>query len=408
MSGVAQGSLMQMSRKNATASWTLEGPRGKAVIEFDSFEYTSNHQADRIPVMYRLLSGLHAHLTRKEEFNVIILGLDHAGKTTVLEKVKTIFTPSQPGLNPSQITPTIGQNLGRITLSSTYLKFWDLGGSKDIRRIWEKYYDEADAICWVIDSQDRFRNGWRSDSSGRVSTSSQQPTSGGSGTDSKGKGKAKASNEPPSGSERGEGWIELEKVLQHPSIAHSNIPVLVIANKQDREPRPPPPQTGRTSAAYDPPLESDTAPDLDLEDQLLQSQDPMTVEEINELFNRLVSESERSEKARSLGLSEAHVLGVSALNGTITKNTTNQNQQNLLKQQQQQQQQSNPYIQLSSSTNPNNNHNVELRRSVSSSYLSQSYRDRPPSNSNSGKNNYIKLVDMNKFNNNNLSSNPST
>ncbi|KNF00034.1 hypothetical protein PSTG_06658, partial [Puccinia striiformis f. sp. tritici PST-78] len=46
------------------------------------------------------------------EYNVIILGLDHAGKTTVLEKVKTIFTPSQPGLNPSQITPTIGQNLG--------------------------------------------------------------------------------------------------------------------------------------------------------------------------------------------------------------------------------------------------------------------------------------------------------
>ncbi|POV99724.1 hypothetical protein PSTT_13577 [Puccinia striiformis] len=376
--------------------------------------------------MYRLLSGLHAHLTRKEEFNVIILGLDHAGKTTVLEKVKTIFTPSQPGLNPSQITPTIGQNLGRITLSSTYLKFWDLGGSKDIRRIWEKYYDEADAICWVIDSQDRFRNGWRSDSSGRVSTSSQQPTSGGSGTDSKGKGKAKASNEPPSGSERGEGWIELEKVLQHPSIAHSNIPVLVIANKQDREPRPPPPQTGRTSAAYDPPLESDTAPDLDLEDQLLQSQDPMTVEEIKELFNRLVSESERSEKARSLGLSEAHVLGVSALNGQGIREAINwlflrvatkgqsrktrqiKNQQNLLKQQQQQQQQSNPYIQLSSSTNPNNNHNVELRRSLSSSYLSQSYRDRPPSNSNSGKNNYIKLVDMNKFNNNNLSSNPST
>jgi ADP-ribosylation factor related protein 1 len=82
----------------------------------------------------------------------------------MLEKVKTIFSPSQPGLSPSQITPTIGQNIGRITLSSIYLKFWDLGGLKDIRRIWEKYCEEADAICWVLDSQDRFWNGWKSDS----------------------------------------------------------------------------------------------------------------------------------------------------------------------------------------------------------------------------------------------------
>ncbi|PLW38994.1 hypothetical protein PCASD_08416 [Puccinia coronata f. sp. avenae] len=60
----------------------------------------------------------------------------------MLEKVKTIFSPLQPGLSPSQITPTIGQNIRRITLSSIYLKFWDLGGLKDIRRIWEKYADQ--------------------------------------------------------------------------------------------------------------------------------------------------------------------------------------------------------------------------------------------------------------------------
>jgi ADP-ribosylation factor related protein 1 len=31
--------------------------------------------------MYHLLKGLHAHLTRKDEFSVLILGLDNAGKT---------------------------------------------------------------------------------------------------------------------------------------------------------------------------------------------------------------------------------------------------------------------------------------------------------------------------------------
>ncbi|PLW27372.1 hypothetical protein PCANC_25235 [Puccinia coronata f. sp. avenae] len=59
----------------------------------------------------------------------------------MLKKVKTIFSPLQPGLSPSQITPTIGQNIRRITLSSIYLKFWDLGGLKDIRRIWENQCD---------------------------------------------------------------------------------------------------------------------------------------------------------------------------------------------------------------------------------------------------------------------------
>ncbi|KAA1115915.1 ADP-ribosylation factor protein 3 [Puccinia graminis f. sp. tritici] len=340
--------------------------------------------------MYRLLSGLHAHLTRKEEFNVIILGLDHAGKTTMLEKVKTIFSPSQPGLNPSQIAPTVGQNIGRITLSSTYLKFWDLGGSKDIRSIWEKYYEEADAICWVLDSQDRFRNGWKSDGNSRSS----HEASGGSGTDAKGKGKAKAINETSAGSERGEGWAELQKVLQHPSIAHSNIPVLVIANKQDREPHQ---HAGKPSSAYDPPLDSSTSPpEIDLEDQVHQQQEPMTVHEIKEMFNRLVMESDRSEKARSLGLSEAHVLGVSAITGqgireainwlffrVATKGQSRRTQQlktqdSLLKQQQQEQQRSNPYLQHSS-----HDHHKPLVN-----------HKREPSL----KNNFIKLADLSKFN----------
>lgn len=38
--------------------------------------------------MYHLLTGLHAYLTRKETFSVIIIGLDNAGKTTMLEQIK--------------------------------------------------------------------------------------------------------------------------------------------------------------------------------------------------------------------------------------------------------------------------------------------------------------------------------
>ncbi|KAG9002569.1 ADP-ribosylation factor protein 3 [Tulasnella sp. JGI-2019a] len=136
--------------------------------------------------MYHLLRGLHEHLTRKDEFSIIIIGLDNAGKTTILEKVKTLYNPI-PGLSPGKITPTIGQNVGKITLPSTVLQFWDLGGQRDIRTIWSKYYDECHAVAYVVDASDRAR--------------------------------------------LDEGWEVFDTVLSSPQILH--VPLLLLANKQD-------------------------------------------------------------------------------------------------------------------------------------------------------------------------------
>ena len=47
--------------------------------------------------------------------------------------------------------------VGRITLSSSVLQFWDLGGQKDIRSIWPKYYSDCHAVVFVIDSTDKER-----------------------------------------------------------------------------------------------------------------------------------------------------------------------------------------------------------------------------------------------------------
>ena len=82
--------------------------------------------------MYHLLKGLHEHLTRfvfnnfllslfttvfrKEEFSVIIIGLDGAGKTTLLEKIKTLYNET-PGLSPDKIGPTVGQNSMILSLN---------------------------------------------------------------------------------------------------------------------------------------------------------------------------------------------------------------------------------------------------------------------------------------------------
>lgn len=47
--------------------------------------------------------------------------------------------------------------VGRITLSSSVLQFWDLGGQTDLRTIWPKYFADCHAVCYVIDSTDTAR-----------------------------------------------------------------------------------------------------------------------------------------------------------------------------------------------------------------------------------------------------------
>ena len=60
--------------------------------------------------MYTLLSGLYKYLTQKDEYFILILGLDNSGKTTYLEQVKTKFTQNYKMTNPSKITSTVGIN----------------------------------------------------------------------------------------------------------------------------------------------------------------------------------------------------------------------------------------------------------------------------------------------------------
>ncbi|PAN49330.1 hypothetical protein PAHAL_9G441600 [Panicum hallii] len=101
--------------------------------------------------MFSLFYGLWKYVFTKDEFHVLILGVDKAGKTTLLEKLKSIYLKGE-GLPPDRVVPTVGLNIGRIEDANAKLVFWDLGGQVGLRTIWEKYYEEAHAIMYVIDA----------------------------------------------------------------------------------------------------------------------------------------------------------------------------------------------------------------------------------------------------------------
>jgi ADP-ribosylation factor related protein 1 len=103
--------------------------------------------------MFGLVHGLYVHYTAKLELNILILGLDNAGKTTMLEQLKGIYK-KMPGIRPDRIPPTIGLNIGKMDVAGCKCLFWDVGGQQKLRSLWDRYYAEAHGMVFVLDAND--------------------------------------------------------------------------------------------------------------------------------------------------------------------------------------------------------------------------------------------------------------
>ncbi|KAG8330665.1 Arf GTPase arl1 [Homalodisca vitripennis] len=90
-------------------------------------------------------------LIGNREMRILILGLDGAGKTTILYRL-------QVGEVVTTI-PTIGFNVEQVTYKNLKFQVWDLGGQTSIRPYWRCYYSNTDAIIYVVDSADKDRIG---------------------------------------------------------------------------------------------------------------------------------------------------------------------------------------------------------------------------------------------------------
>lgn len=111
--------------------------------------------------MFHLVSSIYTQLSKREQYNILILGLDNAGKTLFLEHIKLIYSNSENSkeiLKNKRILPTVGQNTTTIPYDkSLLLKFWDLGGQKSLRSMWSRYYTNCHGIIFIIDSTDSER-----------------------------------------------------------------------------------------------------------------------------------------------------------------------------------------------------------------------------------------------------------
>lgn len=80
---------------------------------------------------------------------ICMIGLDAAGKTTILYKLHLGEVVST--------YPTIGSNVEEVTYRNMRFQVWDLGGQEMLRQTWKTYFINTHALIMVVDSADAKR-----------------------------------------------------------------------------------------------------------------------------------------------------------------------------------------------------------------------------------------------------------
>lgn len=88
--------------------------------------------------MFTLAHNLYTYVRKSREKNltIILIGLDNAGKTTLLYGLRN-------ELPKADVTPTIGFRPSKLVSGKYTIQWFDVGGAKNFRRVWQKYYPEV-------------------------------------------------------------------------------------------------------------------------------------------------------------------------------------------------------------------------------------------------------------------------
>eukprot|EP01083_Nonionella_stella_P200698 734756_1 len=88
-------------------------------------------------------------LKGKKEYRILMVGIDAAGKTTIIYKIKLGEI-----INTIQ---TIGFNVEQVEYKNIGFTVCDVGGQDKIRQLWRHYYKNTQVVIFVVDSNDRER-----------------------------------------------------------------------------------------------------------------------------------------------------------------------------------------------------------------------------------------------------------
>jgi len=98
-----------------------------------------------------ILQTLSALFSGNRQVEILVLGLDNSGKTTVLNQLKP------PDSQTSSVVPTVGYNVERFSAANMVFSAYDMSGQSRYRNLWETQYKSVTGIIFVVDSSDRLR-----------------------------------------------------------------------------------------------------------------------------------------------------------------------------------------------------------------------------------------------------------
>ncbi|EGF79960.1 hypothetical protein BATDEDRAFT_89151 [Batrachochytrium dendrobatidis JAM81] len=96
-----------------------------------------------------LLSLLRKLRRSEKEIRILLLGLDNAGKTSLLKRLA--------GEEILEIKPTQGFNIKTVQQDGIKMNVWDIGGQQTIRPYWRNYFESTNVLIYVVDSSDKRR-----------------------------------------------------------------------------------------------------------------------------------------------------------------------------------------------------------------------------------------------------------